>query len=104
MNAIKERRFKILRIDSRLLVEIFNWWIDPPHWLSLPITDQLPADCQVVSINSNWPRHCIEAIIASDQFEPCPDGDMPPEVPDMLTEFRYVEFRREGEENSNAVH
>jgi hypothetical protein len=92
-DPIKEGRLKILGISKRLLIDIFNWWRDPPNWLALPITDELPADCVVVSVSVSWERQCIEAVVASREFPPCEDGAMMPRVPELLTEFRIVPFK-----------
>ena len=88
-----ERRLKILSIDQRFLVDVLNWWRDPPHWMALPIMDELPEDCKVVSVSVSWERRCIEAIVASKEFERCEDGAMPERIPGMLSEFRSVPFK-----------
>lgn len=88
--VFQERRFKLLSLSSRLLIDVLNWWRDPPHFLALPITDALPEDCEVVSVSADFERSCLTAIIYSESFEPVPDGDAPPKISGLLTEFRTI--------------
>jgi hypothetical protein len=93
-DAIKENRVKIISLDAKLMADILNWWRHPPYWISLPITEQIPEDVVVVSVHASYERRCIEAIIASDSFPPCPCGAMPERIPGMVTEFRGVPFNK----------
>lgn len=86
----EERRMKIVSIDARFVVDLLNWWREPPYWLALPITDELPEDCEVVSVATNWERNCIEAIVASASFPPSVQGAMLDRIPGLFTEMRRV--------------
>lgn len=88
----EERRVKILSLNERMLISVFNWWRDPPHFLALPVTDALPEDCVVIRVAVAWERRCIEALVASAHFPVCPDGEFPERIPGMITEFRAVPF------------
>jgi hypothetical protein len=91
-DALDERRFKIVSIDQQMMLDVFNWWRKPPHWLALPVTDELPEDCYVVSVHTCWDRRTLEALVCSEQFEPVPECAVPPRIPGMVTEFRQVEI------------
>jgi len=92
ITPLDERRLKIISINQRFLVDVLNWWRDPPHHMALPITDELPEDCVVVSVSVSWERRCIEAMVTSKCFPPCVDGELPERIPGMLTDFRIVPF------------
>lgn len=92
VTPFEERRVKIVSIDPQFIVDVFNWWRNPPHWLALPVNDALPKDCVVVSVSVSWERRCIEAMVASKEFPPCADGDLPERIPGMMTEFRSISF------------
>lgn len=89
----EERRVKIVSIDQRFIVDVLNWWRNPPHWIALPVTDELPEDSVVVSVSVSWGRRCIEAMVASKEFPPCPEGEIPERIPGMMTDFRSVPFK-----------
>ena len=55
---MEARRVKILRMDANLLIDVLTWWRDPPHFLALPITEELPEDCEVLHI---WPAPAYAA-------------------------------------------
>lgn len=90
---IGERRLKIVSIHRRFLIDVLNWWRNPPHYVALPITDELPEDCVVVSVEASWERDCIEAMVTSKEFPPCPEGEVLDRIPGMTTEFRVVSFQ-----------
>jgi hypothetical protein len=92
VTPLEERRLKIISIDQRFLVDVLNWWRNPPHWMALPITDELPEDCVVVSVSLSWERRCLDAMVASREFPVCPEGGLPERIPGMMTEFRSVPF------------
>jgi len=83
---------KIISIDQRFIIDVLNWWRNPPHWMALPVTDELPDDCVVVSVSVSWDRRCIEAMVASKEFPPCAEGGVPERIPGTMTEFRSVPF------------
>lgn len=88
----KERRQKIISIDADFLVDVLNWWRNPIQWIALPVTDELPEDCVVVSVSASWERCCIEAIVSSSQFPVVKAGDLLERIPGMITKFRYIEI------------
>lgn len=92
VTPFEEHRVKIISLDSRFLIDLLNWWRKPPHWLALPITDELPEDCVVVNVNVSWERRCIEAMVASASFPVCPEGSLPERIPGVMTEMRNVPF------------
>jgi hypothetical protein len=90
---VDERRVKIISIRQEFLIDVLNWWRNPPHWLALPVTDELPPDCVVIAVNVSFERRCIEALIASNEFPICEPGCIPERIPGAVTEFRHVEFQ-----------
>ena len=92
MNAIEENRVKIVSLDPNMIVDLLNWWRNPPDCIALPITDELPEDCAVLSVNASWQRRCIEVLVASESFPIVETGGLPPEIPGVMSEWRYVPF------------
>lgn len=91
MTPYKENRVKIISFEEDFLVQVFNWWRDPPHWMALPVTDELPSDCHVVRVTACWERRCLEALVASKEFPVCPSGDIPERLTGMV-DMRVVQF------------
>ena len=91
-SSVDERRLKIISIDKKLFIDFLNWWRNPPGYIALPITEELPSDCVVVSVSASWEKSCIEALVASSSFPPLQAGEAPERVPGVLTEFRLVNF------------
>ena len=87
-----ENRVKILRVDAKLIVDILNWWRNPPGFLTLPLMESIPEDSVVVSVHADWSRGTIEVLIQHHSFDIVPRGEMPPIVPDHATEFRIISF------------
>ena len=90
--AYDENRIKILSIDQHFLIDVLNWWRDPPSWMALPITDELPADCYVVHVSVSWERRCVEAMVCSKEFPMLPEGQIPERIPGHISKFRKVEL------------
>lgn len=90
VTPFEEHRVKVISLDSRFLIDVLNWWRNPPHWMAL--IDELPDDCVVVNVNVSWERRCIEAMVASASFPICPEGALPERIPGILTEMRNVPF------------
>ena len=88
----RPNRVKIVGIDEHLLIDVFNWWRNPPGWLRLPVTDELPGDCEVLRVWTNYERRCIDLLIYSESFPVCPDMDIPERVSDDVAEVRAVPF------------
>lgn len=93
IDMIKENRVKMLNIDQHLMVDILNWWIRPTGVLKLPITESIPEDAIVISVNANWSHRTIEALIKHPSFDVVPPGEMPPMIPDCVTEFKIIHFK-----------
>jgi len=94
MNAIKERRFKIIDIDQQSLVEMFNELREPMFNRSLPMIDGLPKDAYVVSAEVNFCRRSISLIVASEEFEPAEQGREFERIPDHPIEWKHEESLR----------
>lgn len=91
---MKERRYKLISIDAQLIVKILNWWREPPSFLRLPVTDEIPEGAVVVTVNTNWLCRTIEAIVEHESFDPVPGYCEPPRVPGLITAFETVEFEK----------
>jgi hypothetical protein len=87
-----KNRVKIISIDERFLIDVLNWWRNPPHYLALPITEEMPEDCEVLRVWVNHERRCIEALIYSRSFPECGVEMIPQRIPGTLTEMRRVPF------------
>ena len=90
--AYEENRIKLLSINQHFLIDVLNWWRDPPAWMALPITDQLPADCYVVNVSVSWERRCVEAMVCSREFPVVPEGCALERIPGHVSKFRKVEM------------
>jgi hypothetical protein len=90
-----DRRFKIISFDQQFLVDLFNWWRNPPHLLALPITDELPEDCEVVSVSVSWERGCVEAIVHSKEFRPQIPGEQIERILGWFSELRTVKISKQ---------
>lgn len=86
------RRVRILSISPKMMVDLMNWWIQPPDFLALPVTEEIPEGVRVVSVNSNWHTNCVELMIAHESFDVVPCGEQPPRVTSRVTEWRHVPF------------
>ena len=86
-------RVKIVGIDERLLIGIFNWHRNPPLYLALPVTSEIPADAEVLRVYANHERRTIDAVIYSESFPRLATGAQIPRIEDCITEFRTIEFR-----------
>lgn len=93
VSLFEEKRFKILRLGQNLLIDILNLRHTLPEFLALPVTDQLPADCFVVSVSVSWHCRCIEAIVCSKEFPPCPEGEEPEVIPGVVSGSEMVRLR-----------
>lgn len=87
--AQDERRFKIVRFDQKFLVELFNWHLWQPEFLALPITEELPEDCEVIDAYYNWAARTIEFMVCSDKFSPVAEGCIVPSI-NQLFEFKHL--------------
>ena len=82
--AQDERRFKIARFDHQFLFELFNWHRWQPEYLALPVTEELPEDCEVIQVHYNWAARAIEFMVCSEKFEPVAPGCEVPRVRELL--------------------
>jgi hypothetical protein len=85
-------RVKIVGMDERLLIDIFNWHRNPPHFLALPVTSEIPADAKVLRVYTNHERRTIDAVIHSESFPRLAIGSQVPRIEDCITEFRTIGF------------
>jgi len=88
----RPNRVKIVGIDEQLLIDVFNWWRNPPSWLGLPITDELPENCEVLRVYVNYEMRCIDLLVYHPSFPACEPGNIPERVPDCLRQMRSVPF------------
>ena len=95
---MKERRYKIVRMDQELLVNIFNWHLDVPHFIALPISEHLPEGARVVAINYNPSYRAFDLMVEHESFPVVAPGQLIPAIPDVITEYRTVEFRDVGKQ------
>lgn len=80
MKEFQERRFKILRVDPRYIVDLLNQATNPQRFMRIPSGDQIPEDAKVISVNADWSSNTIELLIAHETYEPVPLGVMTPEL------------------------
>lgn len=85
-----EYRTRIVSLDPRLIVQLLNWWRDPPHWIALPENVDLPADVTVVSVTANWERGTIDALVRHPSFPIVEAGQLPPRSLDLITTLRSI--------------
>ena len=95
---MKERRYKIVRMDQDLLVSIFNWHLDLPHCIALPISEHLPEGARVVAVNYNPSYGAFDLKVEHESFSPVALGCMIPAIPVFMSEYRTVEFRDIGKQ------
>lgn len=76
-----ERREKIICIDERRLVELFNGDLRI-------IGNVVPADAQVVGVWPNVSRRAFDVVVAHPSFDPVPHGA---ELPVEVCEFEMVD-------------
>ncbi len=88
--ATKQNRVKRIQLDEHLLIDIFNWHRDPCHFVALPVSKQLPSDCEIVRVYHNYADRCFEAIVASREFEPVEPYTVPPMVDPPFIEWKTL--------------
>jgi len=91
-DPVAERRFKIVSVDPEAIVDLLNWWRDPPSVIALPQVDQLPKDTTVVCVHSNWERGTLDFMIASSEFSRVLPGAVPERFMGTGTEWRCFPF------------
>lgn len=92
MGAFEEHRFKVISLDEHFLLDVLNWCRNPRHFFTLPITEELPEDCTVVSLQVSWERRCIEAMVCSMSFPPVEGGVHLERIPGPNVQYRLVPF------------
>lgn len=95
----RENRFKIVSLQKHLIIDMLNWHKNPPGWLALTMIPELPTDCKVVSVNANWDRQCIDAILCSAEFDSVPEGYVIPRYDSTMSQFRVISFKDEVADN-----
>ena len=93
------RRIKILQVDPQLILEIINWCRNPPDWLVLPITEEIPEDAVVVSVSNNWANRTMEFQIHHPSFDFVPAGQVPPTIPNACHEWRRIDVKPKQEDD-----
>lgn len=86
-------RLKIVRMDTRSIVDLLNARLyDMRDMIALPVMDGIPEDAEVVSVRENWQLRALEVMIQHPSFDVVPDGDLPPVLPGIHTEWRHIPF------------
>ncbi len=84
VDVLKERRFKILRMGSGQVADLFNLLLtvgqDGYRVASIPDITPLPRDVLAVACHSNFHTNSIEFLLASESFEPVPFGEQYPDI------------------------
>lgn len=84
-SPFNESRFKILKLDYRYILEVFNWWKNPPYCFQLPATD-LPSDCTVVEVSIDHSTRTFDLCLCSSEFPVVEAGFAIPAIyPDYAT-------------------
>ncbi len=87
----KEGRMKIVTISQQLILEVLNWKNKPHgYMLALPVTDDLPPDCEVVDVYYDHSYRSLLAVVSHPSFEPIPPGFRLPFATGYLTELRQI--------------
>lgn len=96
MGAKSENRVKILSVDPRLLIDLFNWQRNPTSRFTVraPIVEPIPKDVEILSVNANWNVRRIDLLICHSSFEQIPLGQEPPLVVDFQNECRIVTLQK----------
>lgn len=89
--AHKENRVKRIQLDEHFLIDVFNWHRNPPYFVCLPVSEQLPADCEIVRVYYNHSARCLEAIVASMEYEPVELYTVPPFVDPPFIEWKVMQ-------------
>lgn len=89
---IQPNKIKVVSIDAKMMAEVFNWWLNPPTFICLPVTEELPEGTIVVSVHTDWSRRTLDAIVFHPTFDEVPVGVQPPMVASLVTEFRTFRF------------
>jgi hypothetical protein len=90
--AIEEHRVAIVQMDPKFIIQVLNWWRNPTCMLCLPITDKLPADCEVIAVNMSFERNFMQLKIVSKYFEPVDRSVFPPEIPEPFCKWEARPF------------
>mgnify|MGYP005610140499 CR=1 FL=1 len=100
---MKTRRLKILRIDERVIIDVFNWRLRPMGYLNIPVCEAVPADAVVERIQTHFLSATIEALISHPSFDEVPDYEIPPVIqPSGVRCVCYADWKAEVmKENNN---
>lgn len=88
----RQQRLKIIRMPQPLLLNVFNWWRNPPGYITIPVADELPEDAEVISVHENYAARAIDIIVRSDEFEVSAECALIPHV--NLSELQVIPFGR----------
>ena len=90
--APRERRYKILWIPCRDLIDL--WRRSFSEFLSLPVLDGVPQDCEVICVHESWERRVIGFMLYHPSFEVVPEGLEVPVIGPL--QYKMVRFQRMG--------
>ncbi len=85
----EERRFAIIEVDSRYIIDLMNFVREPYDCLQVPVPVELPKDAVVVTVDSCWEKQVIRLLIASSEYEPLEPGLRAPVV-NRSFEYRTI--------------
>jgi hypothetical protein len=92
-----DRRYKIVQVNPDLMIDVLNWCRNPDHSITLPITEELPADTTVVGIQYCFVMDCFELKVHSSDFESVPDGAEIPQA-GFIKSFHTIEAKKDIDE------
>ena len=92
-NLRKQRRIRIVNVDTNFIVEVLNWSKGMPEFASLPVFKDLPEDAEVVQLNYSQMKDCLELLVVSNEFTPVPDGVYIPSLTESYTTIKFSKTR-----------
>lgn len=87
-----ERRVRTVHIPQNQVLDWFDNAVkDWPEWISIPVYEGLPSDCQVHSVHFDFMTRCFVFLVQHDSFDPVPDGYCVPQHTDSM-KLKYRTF------------
>lgn len=87
----QERRLKLVVVNRHDVLDWFTFAVKGwPETVAVPILTGLPADVQVIDVRDNYHTRQIEFMVSHPSFDPVPEGQVPPRLPDPLQQGKMV--------------
>jgi hypothetical protein len=86
------RRVKVVRMPQSVMIDLFNYWMDCPRFIRVPVGDEIPRDAVVVGVQACWHERCIDVMIEHHSFPEVEEGVHPGYLPWMCLKFMDVEI------------